>query len=249
MSALSSLARFLPEIAPADIPHDPVWRLHETHHRAHPNWYYSRNQLMLDQAALYLDGDPDDLTQLVLSSQLSQAEAKKFFIEQTRLARGRRSGLIWWNLIDPWPQLADAVVDYYGVRKLAFHYIVRAQQQVVMMAREAVGWQREIVLANDSPGPADLAWRIRSATTGEELAHGTTALAAHTDRTVATLPLSPTGDCYLFTWAGHADGTAVDGGNHYTEGAAPLSFVRYRDVYLPSIATLTPTFDADASWR
>ena len=24
-----------------------------------------------------------------------------------------RTGLIWWNLIDRWPQFSDAIVDYY----------------------------------------------------------------------------------------------------------------------------------------
>jgi len=249
MPSLRSLAAFLPDISPAEIPDDPVWRLHESSHRAHPNWYYSRNRLMLDQAALYLDGNPGDLAEVVLASQVSQAEAKKFFIEQARLARGRRWGLIWWNLIDPWPQLSDAVVDYYGVRKLAFHYIVRAQQRVVMMADEASGWSREVLLANDTPGRAELSWRIRSAMTGEELASGAAVLAAHTHRVVATLALAPGGDCYLFSWEGEADGEPVRGGNHYTEGSPPLSFERYRDCYLPQLAALTPNFEPEASWR
>jgi len=249
MPALSSLRRFLPTIPASEIPHDPLWRLHESHHREHPNWYYSRNGLLVDQAKLYLDGDPDVLEELVLSSQVSQAEAKKFFVEQARLARGRRWGLIWWNLIDGWPQLSDAVADYYGVRKLAFHYIVRSQQPVVMMAREAAGWRRDVVLANDTPGGADIEWRIRSASTGEELAAGAATLDPHTDRVVATLPVTAAGDCYLFTWQGAAHGRPLNGGNHYTEGAAPLSFTRYRDSYLPQIAALTPAFDPEASWR
>lgn len=249
MPALRSLAKFLPDIPPAAIPDDPVWRLHESNHRTHPNWYYSRNQLMLDQARLYLDCEPNDLRQIVLASQVSQAEAKKFFIEQARLARGRRWGLIWWNLIDPWPQISDAVVDYYGVRKLAFHYIVRAQQQVVMMASEATGWHRDVVLANDTPGHAEVSWRVHSASTGAELASGSTTLGAHADQVVTTLPLAPSGECYLFRWEGEADGQPVRGGNHYTEGSPPLSFERYRDVYLPQIAALTPTFEPGASWH
>lgn len=249
MPALSSLERFVPALPPSAIVADPVWRLHETDHRAHPNWYYSRNQLLINQARLYLDNDDDDLAQLVLASQVSQAEAKKFFVEQTRLARGDRWGLMWWNLLDGWPQVSDAVVDYYFRPKLAFHYLARAQQPVCMMAAEATGWSRRVVMANDSVGESEIDWRIRSASTGGVIEEGNVRLAPRTDRTITSLPLAPRGDCYLFDWAARSEAGRVLGANHYTEGAAPLSFERYRDVYLPQLSALTPTFDAESSWR
>ncbi|MGN1346590.1 MAG: glycoside hydrolase family 2 protein, partial [Eubacteriales bacterium] len=59
------------------------------------------------------------------ASQISQAEAKKYFIERFRLAKWRRTGIIWWNLIDGWPQISDAIVDYYYDKKLAYDYIKR----------------------------------------------------------------------------------------------------------------------------
>lgn len=249
MPAIRSLREFLPEIPPSQIAHDETWRLHESHHRAHPNWYYSRNQLLLDQAALYLDGSMDDLNEIVLASQLSQAEAMKFFIEQARLARGERWGIIWWNLLDAWPQISDAVVDYYGRRKLAFSYIARAQQPVCMMADEAEGWHRRVVLANDSIGTADITWQIRSARSGAKLAQGETRLPARKDDVVCTLPLARGGDCYLFTWVATTKYGRFEGGNHYTEGAPPLPFGTYRDVYLPQVAALAPAFDPDEALR
>ena len=77
------------------------------------------------------------LEQLAMLSQISQAEAKKFFIEQTRLKKWRRTGIIWWNMLDCWPQISDAVVDYYFHKKLAFYYIGRVQQPVCMVCRRA----------------------------------------------------------------------------------------------------------------
>ena len=47
-----------------------------------------------------------------------KAEAKKFFIESARLRKWRTSGILWWNVIDGWPQFSDAVVDYYFGKKL-----------------------------------------------------------------------------------------------------------------------------------
>lgn len=37
-----------------------------------------------------------------------------------------RACLVWWSLFDGWPQVPDAVVDYYGERKLAYSYIQRS---------------------------------------------------------------------------------------------------------------------------
>jgi beta-mannosidase len=248
MPSVSSIARFLPDVRPSAIVENPVWRLHETDHRAEPTWYYSRNELLLDQARVYFGEGPDELDHVVLASQISQAEAVKFFVEQTRLARGRRWGIMWWNLLDPWPQTSDAVVDYYFRPKLAFHYLVRAQQPVCMMAVEAHGWTRDIVLANDGFRSADVSWTIRSATTDEVAAAGEVSLMPGADRVVASLPLRPDGDCYLFSWEARTETGVARGGNHYTEGSPPLSFERYRDLYLPKISTLTPTFDRDG-WR
>ena len=28
----------------------------------------------------------------------------------------RRTGIIWWNVIDGWPQISDAVMDWYGCK-------------------------------------------------------------------------------------------------------------------------------------
>ncbi|WP_025159429.1 glycoside hydrolase family 2 protein [Leifsonia aquatica] len=249
MPALRSLDRFLPSIAPAEIATDPVWRLHESHHREHPNWYYSRNQLLIDQAALYVDHRQDELAEIVLASQICQAEAKKFFIEQTRLARGRRWGVIWWNLLDSWPQISDAVVDYYGVRKLAFHYIARAQQPICMIASEARGWQRSLVLVNDGNDEAEVTWRARSVASGGVTAGGVSRISPHTSLDVAALPLRSRGDCHLFEWTAVTQHGSAVGGNHYIEGAPLLAIERYRDVYLPEIAALAPTFAPEDSWR
>lgn len=75
---------------------------------------------MVDQVRDMFGTECESLEQLAMLSQISQAEAKKFFIEQTRLKKWRRTGIIWWNMLDCWPQISDAVVDYYFHKKLAF---------------------------------------------------------------------------------------------------------------------------------
>ena len=71
---------------------------------------------------------PQNLEDFSLESQICQAEALKFFIETARMNHPRQSGILWWNLIDNWPQFSDAVIDYYMTKKLAFYYIRRVQQ-------------------------------------------------------------------------------------------------------------------------
>ena len=58
-----------------------------------------------------------------LASQIAQAEEKKTFIESTRPRKWNTSSILWWNVIDGWPQFSDAVVDYHidhtgGVQEL-----------------------------------------------------------------------------------------------------------------------------------
>ena len=85
-------------------------------------------------------------------SQISQAEAKKFFIERFRVTKWRRTGIIWWNLIDGWPQISDAVVDWYGTKKLAYHYIRRSQNpfQLIFAEPELDGARLPLFAVNDS---------------------------------------------------------------------------------------------------
>ena len=77
-----------------------------------------------------------ELAAFTKQSQISQAEAKKYFIEKFRIGKGKRSGIIWWNLLDGWPQFSDAVVDYYYRKKIAYEVIVNSQRTVALMFRE-----------------------------------------------------------------------------------------------------------------
>ena len=78
---------------------------------------------------------PDTLEDFALASQITQAEALKYFIESYRCTKWERTGIIWWNLVDGWPQFSDSVVDYYFTKKLAYHTVKTSQQAVRLMLR------------------------------------------------------------------------------------------------------------------
>ncbi len=101
---------------------------------------YDRNELMAKQVAILFGKVPEGLDDFVFASQVSQAEAKKFFIEQFRMQKGKRTGLIWWNVIDGWPQISDAVVILLHAQAGLAHH--RAQpQDVQLMIDEYNAWK------------------------------------------------------------------------------------------------------------
>ncbi|MBQ9432141.1 MAG: glycoside hydrolase family 2 [Kiritimatiellae bacterium] len=87
-----------------------------------------RNSLMTNQIKIMFKEVPTDFDEFILASQTVQAEAMKTFVELFRADKfKKKNGLIWWNVRDGWPQISDAVVDYYGEKKLAYHAIRNSQ--------------------------------------------------------------------------------------------------------------------------
>lgn len=113
--------------------------------------YLYRIELMAKQIRELFGTIPDTLQEFALASQISQAEAFKSFIELFRCSKWRRTGILWWNLADGWPQFSDAVVDYYFTKKLAYHYIKRAQQPVCLMFKLPENWTLSLMASNDTP--------------------------------------------------------------------------------------------------
>jgi beta-mannosidase len=145
------------------------WLTHAT--RPLPNMpdFNYRIELMGKQISVLFDQVPDNLHDYVLASQISQAEAKKFFIEWFRQGKWRRTGLLWWNLRDGWPIISDAIVDYYGRKKLAYEYIKRVQSVVCVICCEPTNGTHPIIAVNDSLIPAQGHARITDVDSGETL--------------------------------------------------------------------------------
>lgn len=122
------------------------WNLHSTDQfdRSH------RTMLMHDQVKQMFGEVPTDMDDYCLASQISQAEAKKYFIERTRTKMNTMGGVIWWNLIDGWPQMSDAVVDYYYEKKLAYDYIKRSSKDFIVALDEMDNWGHDVVCCNST---------------------------------------------------------------------------------------------------
>ena len=212
---VSSLRRFIPEDKLTPWLNNSVWDTHNTDYLPGGERGYNRIQLMHDQVDMFFGGVPEDLETFALLSQVVQAEAKKFFIERTRLKKWRRTGIIWWNMVDGWPQISDAVVDYYYAKKLAYHYIRRVQRPVCVMMNEQEGWSHDVVLGNDSRTGCDVSWRVEDGENGEILLEGHTHSPANENVLLGRIRALP-GTQRLYVLRYVIDGTEY--ANHYISG-------------------------------
>ena len=161
-----SIRRFIPAEELNDMK-SPAWQCHSSEYTLLFKRSYDRNQLMRDQVELMFGRSDFALEEFSFLSQFIQAEALKFMIEQTRVKKWRRTGLIWWNMLDGWPQISDSVVDWYFVKKRAYAAVTRAQEPISVIVGEVHGWHQSVVVSNDSRRDADVTVRITDADSGE----------------------------------------------------------------------------------
>lgn len=184
-----------------------------------------RIPLMANQIE-YLFGEvPDNLDDFILASQITQAEAKKFFIERWRQGKWRRTGILWWNLRDGWPIISDAVVDYYNRKKLAYDYIKRVQTDVCVICGEAVDERHTLFVVNDTRDAATGCVTVKNADTDTTLIEADFSVAANGKAIVDHLDVSEFSEMWLIEWQ-LADG--ICGYNHYLCGPAPVLLEDYR---------------------
>ena len=97
-------------------------------------WHNYRNPFMVKQILTVFDSCSRDLDTFIWQSQFVQAEANRTFIENFRAGKFKtKGGIVWWNLRDGWPMISDAVVDWYGGRKMAYEAIKEVQRDVLVM--------------------------------------------------------------------------------------------------------------------
>jgi beta-mannosidase len=238
---VSSIRRFISPEKLWPWEDNPEWQEHAVYHWQHPTRDRDRIKLMANQVRELFGIVPDDLETFALASQITQAEAKKFFIEATRLRKWRTSGVLWWNVLDGWPQFSDAVVDYYFGVKLAYHYIRRAQQPVsVIIGEPGPGKRLPVIIGNDSRADADMSYRVWDADSGETAAAGEFRSRANENWQVTTLRTYASDQrLYLIEW----EIGDQKFGSHYLAGAPPFDLEKYQRVWLPAIAALPEEFD------
>lgn len=228
--------------------HDEEWQVHAVYHWRHHAIDRDRIKLMANQVRELFGIIPDDLSTFTLASQVVQAEAVKFFVEATRLRKWQTSGILWWNLIDGWPQFSDAVVDYYFGKKLAYHYLWRVQQPVLLSIGEAgTGKYLPIIASNDTRQEAQVHFRVWEAGQIATLYEDDFYLPANQNWQVGRLRTYASEQrLYLIEWRVSGVSTPnrppITLGNHYLAGSPPFDLAQYR-LWLPEIAKLQRPFE------
>lgn len=237
---LSSMRNFLSEDALWPWQDNAQWLAHAYEPFGPEGPYAYRIKLMADQTKELFGYTPENLEDFILASQISQAEAKKFFIELTRCKKWRRTGVIWWNMIDGWPQFSDAVVSYDFIKKLAYHYIKRSQQDVCLMFAEPESWHIRLMAGNDTLTPASGTYRVWDGDTGATLLEGSFDAPANQTNQIGKLRISHSDHrLLLIEWTVNG----VRGVNHYCLGKPPFDLHQYRG-WLEKIAALDNSFIA-----
>ena len=201
-----------------------MWLYHSASPELKSNYTY-RIRLMANQVTTLFGGSvPNTLADFAKASQISQAEAKKYFIERFRVTKWRRTGIIWWNLIDGWPQFSDAVVDYYGIRKLAYHYIKRSQNPVLLAFDEPEDGEITLCAVNEFSYDKTLKYTVTDLTAGVKVLSGETSAAAESATRVAKLPIKDGEKHFLYIeW--EMDGKLYS--NHYMTNIIDIDYREY----------------------
>ena len=116
--------------------------------------YFERMKTLFGDGEQALEG-------IAKASQIFQAEAFKYMIERFRIRKATHGGLIWWNLLDGWPQISDAVVDYYFTKKLAYDFIKNSQQPLCLMFDEPDEENKlNLFVANEIPQDKTFSYKV-----------------------------------------------------------------------------------------
>ena len=183
--------------------------------------------MLMDKQVRQLFGTvPTDPEDYILASQISQAEAKKYFIERMRVGRPKKTGIIWWNLLDGWPQMSDAVVDYYFAKKLAYGYIKRSQVPFCIIADEIANWKLRIFACNDTLQQKSGHFTVTDAETNEVLLSRDFTASENASICIGEIPVFYSDHkMLLIRW--NANGEA--GYNHYLCGYPPFDLGWYKE--------------------
>ena len=182
---------------------------------------WNRNDLMTNQVALLFGSVPRDLEEFAAQSQFFQAEALKTMVELFRSRKfARASGLVWWNVRDGWPQISDAVVDWYGEKKRAFGVLRDAQRPVLALLLD----DGSAFVVNDLLRPVRVRASFRVRGGGAPLLEGEWEVPANSSLRAGAVRLPAKGVVDIE----YAVGSAAPERNYHLCGDPPLSWAEVK---------------------
>ena len=242
--AVSSLKKFISEDELWPMKGSRQWLVHNTEHPRYSRGF-DRNELMAKQVRMLFGEMPEKIEDFAFASQFSQAEAKKFFIEQFRMKKWDKTGIIWWNLIDGWPQISDSVVDYYFHAKLAYHFIARSQRDVQVVMDEYKSWEHAVWAVNDTLSEVKITCHVTDGESGEMLLEKESVIPGNGKILLGSITANLVDErLYIMSW--EVNGEAYN--NHYISRKGYLNLERAR-AWVDKLAGMSPAFNAEDCWN
>ncbi len=205
---------------------NPQWDIHSTNPCPHTIPSSGRIELMTKQILEMFGEVPTEFHEYVTASQIVQAEAKKFFVEIFRQRRPFTGGIIWWNMMDGWPQISDAIVDYYFKKKLAFHYLKRVHKPLCGIIAEPEAWNANVLMCNDSRQERTGHLTVTRGLKREVVLDVDFRAPANGNIQVGQIRMPRSeNELYLLEWTANGKERGV---NHYISGTPPFSFATYK---------------------
>ena len=155
-----------------------------------------------------------------------------------RVNMARNGGVIWWNLIDGWPQMSDAIVDYYYEKKLAYGYIKRSQLPFMIMLDEPASWGNAVICCNSTMKTVAGKCTIYDLDTNEVLLEREFNAAPNKNTPIGKLPIMYSDKKMLIIKWETAEKTAF---NTYLCGSPAFDLEKYK-VWLKKINELEEQF-------
>ena len=157
------------------------------------------------------------------------ADVFKDVIEYCRTERWRKTGVIWWSLVDMWPMLFNySVVDSDFHKKLPYFWIRQSQQFfALMIVRKECGGEAALYAANDTLCRHQGDYSIQAiAADGSQrtVAIGCYDESANSSRLLQQLPERNGQELWIIEWT--EDGRRFY--NHFVTGAKPYDFAAWR---------------------
>ena len=190
--------------------------------RSHP---LSRNIEKVYKDVKYMFGEiPEDFDKFLKEGQIAQAECYKYFIERMRIRKGDKTGILWWDLVDGWPNLGASAVDYYFNKKLSYHYIKRASEPVCLMFDEPENGEIALFGVNEFMQDKKVTFKITDMYSGLILHSGTAVLGKNASTNLGSLEIGENAHAfYLIEWT--VDGVSYK--NHYTLNIENTNYDKY----------------------
>lgn len=162
-----------------------------------------------------------------LALNLICAEIFKDVIEYSRAMYPKRTGILWWSLIDMWPMLFNySVIDSDYGRKLPYYFIRESQKDFnLIVTREARDGDAALYTSNATLTPHKAAYTVTEYCEGHDarvIACGECECEKNCSKRVITLEKSDTPRLLIIKWCENGKNYA----NHFIDGKADFPTVK-----------------------